>query len=394
MDFTLTPRMQELRDRTRSFIAEHVIPFEKDPRRTPHGPTDDLRRELNALARRAGLLSPHVAPDWGGLGLDHRERSIVFEEAGYSVLGPVAMHLAAPDEGNMHLLAHVATPAQQQRFLQPLAAAEQRSCFCMTEPAPGAGADPAALQTVAVQDGDGFVLRGTKWLITGADGAGFAIVMARTLVQDRDVGATMFLVPLPAPGFHISRLIDSIDASFTGGHAEVQLDGLRVSADQILGEVGQGFRYAQVRLVPARLTHCMRWLGAARRAHDIALDYANRRVAFGQSLVRHEGVGFQLADNAIDLHTTRLGVWHTAWLLDQGERASQESSLMKVHASEALYRVADRCVQVLGGLGLTADTEVERIYREIRAFRIYDGPSEVHRWNLARRMATREEAQA
>ena len=394
MDFTPTARMQELRERTRAFVADRIIPFERDPRRTPHGPTDDLRREMNALARAAGLLAPHVAPRWGGLGLSHQERATVFEEAGYSMLGPVAMNLAAPDEGNMHLLAEVATPAQQDRFLGPLARGEKRSCFCMTEPAPGAGADPSALNTTAVADGDSFVINGRKWLITGADGAGFAIVMARTVVDGKDVGATMFLADLPCEGFRIERLIDSMDSSFTGGHAEVVLENMRVPASGVLGEVGGGFRYAQVRLVSARLTHCMRWLGAARRAHDIAVAHSAKRVAFGQPIGRHQGVGFQLADNEIDLHVTRLGIQHAAWLLDKGERGNRESSMIKVHASEAIQRIADRSLQVLGGLGLTGDTEVERIYRDVRAFRIYDGPSEVHRWALARRIMDRAQEPA
>ena len=386
MDFSLTPRMQDLRDRTRAFVTDKIIPFERDPRRTSHGPTDELRLEMNALARHAGLLSPHVAEQWGGLGLNHRERAIVFEACGYSMLGPVAMNLAAPDEGNMHMLAEVATPAQKERYLRPLASGAKRSCFCMTEPSPGAGADPSALLTTAERQGDEFVINGTKWLITGADGAGFTIVMARTIVDGKDVGATMFLAELPHKGFRIGRLIDSMDTSFTGGHAEVHLENMRVPADSVLGEIGSGFRHAQVRLVPARLTHCMRWLGAARRAHDIALEYANRRVAFGQAIARHEGIGFMLADNEIDMHTTRLGIWHATSLLDQGQRGNTESSMMKVHASEAIYRVVDRCVQILGGLGLTGDTEVERIFRDVRAFRIYDGPSEVHRWNIARRL--------
>jgi acyl-CoA dehydrogenase len=289
----------------------------------------------------------------------------------------------------MHLLAKVATPAQQDRFLGPLARGEHRSCFCMTEPAPGAGSDPALLQSKAVAEGEEFVLNGRKWLITGADGAGFAIVMARTLVGGCDVGATMFLTELPRAGFRIERLIDSMDSSFTGGHAEVHLENLRLPASSVLGEVGAGFRYAQVRLVPARLTHCMRWLGAARRAHDIAVAHAARRTAFGQPIGRHQGIGFQLADNEIDLYTTRLAVRHAAWLLDQGERANRESSLTKVQASEAIMRVADRSLQVLGGLGLTDDTEVQRIFKDVRAFRIYDGPSEVHRWAIARRLFDR-----
>lgn len=390
MDFSLPPELAELQARTRAFVRDEVIPYEQDPRRTPHGPTDDLRRELNARAAAAGLLAPHVSRELGGLGVGHLGRAVVFEEAGYSMLGPVALHCAAPDEGNMHMLERIATPEQKERWLAPLAAARTRSCFCMTEPAPGAGADPSALSATATLEGDEFVLRGTKWLITGAKGAAFAIVMARAIVDGQDMGATMFLADLPAPGFVIERLLDTMDSSFTGGHAVVRLEGLRVPRSQVLGEIGAGFRHAQVRLVPARLTHCMRWLGAARRCHDVALDYATRRTAFGSPLVEHEGVGFQLADNEIDLYTTRLAVRHCAWLLDQGERASSESSMVKVLCSEAVSRITDRSLQVLGGLGMTADTEVMRIFRDVRGFRIYDGPSEVHRWSIARRLRKQE----
>ena len=386
MDFTLPDSLAQLRDKTCTFIQEVVIPYEKDPRRSAHGPSDELRSELITQARDAGLLSPHVDRDLGGLGLSHVGRAVVFEAAGYSMLGPVALNCAAPDEGNMHLMQTVASAEQKQRWLVPLAQGKTRSCFCMTEPSPGAGSDPTLLMTTAINDGDDFIINGRKWLITGADGAAFTIIMARTIVDDVDVGATMFLVDLPNPGFRIERALDTLDSSFTGGHAEVVLDNLRVSRTDVLGEVGEGFRYAQVRLVPARLTHCMRWLGAAQRAHDIAVVYAQKREAFGLPIIAHEGIGFMLADNEIDLHTTRLSIWHTAWLLDQGERASVESSMVKVHASEAIWRVVDRCVQVLGGMGVTADTEVERIFRDVRAFRIYDGPSEVHRWSIARRL--------
>ncbi|MFG1379186.1 acyl-CoA dehydrogenase family protein [Xanthobacter autotrophicus] len=387
MDFALPQELAALEARTAAFVREEVLPFEADPRRTAHGPTDDLRRELVAKARAAGLLSPHVPRDWGGLGLSHLGKAVVFEAAGYSMLGPVALNIAAPDEGNMHLMAEVASPAQNARFLAPMAAGETRSCFLMTEPHPGAGADPSLMKTIAVKEGDHFVVNGVKWLITGAEGAAFAIVMARTFVDGRDVGATMFLADLPAEGFRITRALDTLDSSFTGGHAEVALENLRIPAADVLGAVGEGFRYAQARLVPARLTHCMRWLGAARRAHDIATDYAARREAFGGTLLSHEGVGFMLADNEIDLHTTRLAIRHAAWLLDQGARANVESSMVKVFASEAIFRVVDRSLQVLGGLGMTRDTEVERIFRDVRGFRIYDGPSEVHRWNIARRLA-------
>lgn len=387
IDFSIPPADTELRDKVRSFVRERIIPFEQDERLTSHGPTDGLRVELNALARAAGLLAPHVSPKYGGLGLGHLQRALVFEAAGYSTLGPIALHCAAPDEGNMHMLELIASERHKEEFLRPLAQAQVRSCFAMTEPHPGAGSDPSQLLTRAERDGDHYVINGEKWLITGAEGAGFMIVMARAFDGDKEIGPTMFMAKLPNPGIRIARTIGSMDSSFTGGHAQVMLEGLRVHKDDVLGELGQGLRYAQLRLAPARLTHCMRWLGAATRAHDIATEYAGKRRAFGSTLVRHEGVGFQLADNEIDLHMSRLAIMDVAWRLDKGEHARHESSIAKVFVSEALFRVADRCLQVLGGLGLTHDTQVERIFREIRAFRVYDGPSEVHRWAIASRIA-------
>jgi acyl-CoA dehydrogenase len=387
IDFSIDADDAALRDRVRDFVVQKIIPYESDPRLTAHGPTDGLRIELNALAREAGLLAPHVSAHYGGLGLTHLQRALVFEAAGYSTLGPIALHCAAPDEGNMHLLQEVATDQQKARFLRPLASAAVRSCFAMTEPHPGAGSDPGQLATRAERDGDHFLIHGQKWLITGADGAGFVIVMARAFDGDSELGPTMFLAPLPNESIKIERIIGSMDSSFTGGHAQLAFEGLRVHRDNVLGEVGQGLRYAQLRLAPARLTHCMRWLGAASRAQDIATAYASKRQAFGTTLIRHEGVGFMLADNEIDLHMCRLAIADVAWRLDQGNHARHESSMAKVFVSEALYRVADRCMQVLGGLGVTHDTQVERIFREIRTFRIYDGPSEVHRWAIANRLA-------
>ncbi len=382
IDFALPPSLLQLQARVRDFIAEQVIPLEHDPRQGPHGPDEALRAELVGRARRAGLLSPHVAPEHGGLGLSHAERAVVFEEAGTSLLGPVALNVFAPDEGNMHLLELVATPAQKQRWLKPLAAAQIRSCFCMTEPAPGAGSDPSMLATTAEPDGEHFVIRGRKWFITGADGAGLAIVMAKV----PEVGATMFLAPMDAPGIVLERNMDTLDRCFPGGHGVLRFDGLRVHRDDVLGEIGQGLRNAQLRLSPARLTHCMRWLGAARRAHEVATAYARERQAFGKPIGQHEGVGFMLADNEMDLHVARLTIWHTAWVLDRGELGLHESSRAKVLVSEAVWRVADRCVQILGGQGTTSETVVARIFADMRAFRIYDGPSEVHRWSLAKRI--------
>jgi acyl-CoA dehydrogenase len=214
------------------------------------------------------------------------------------------------------------------------------------------------------------------------------------MARMEDGTATMFLADMDQPGIYHERSMDTLDNCFTGGHGVLRFDNLRVPATDVLGEVGQGFRYAQIRLAPARLTHCMRWLGQARRAHDIALDYASRRHAFGKPLAEHEGVGFMLADNDIDLHTARLHIWHTAWLLDQGQKGGFESSRAKVACSEAEWRVVDRCVQILGGQGVTADTPVMRIFMDMRAFRIYDGPSEVHRWSMARKLVYKSQQAA
>lgn len=387
IDFEPPAELVELRDRVRHFIAGEIVPLERDPRQGPHGPSEAFRLELVALARRAGLLSPHGPVEWGGLGLDHRAMAVVFEEAGYSTLGPLALNIQAPDEGNTNLLHKVATPAQKQRWLKPLVAGEIRTVFSMTEPDDGAGSDPSLLKTVARRQGEEYVIDGRKWLITGAPGAALNIIMARVLDEGgRDLGATMFLAPADAPGIRLVRLLDTLDSNSPGGHAELAFEGLRLTSEAILGQLGQGFRNAQVRLGPARLTHCMRWLGAARRAQDVAVAYAGRRHAFGKLIGQHQGVGFMLADNAIDLHLSRLAIWHAAWLLDQGQQARSETSMVKVFCSEALGRVVDRALQVLGGLGITADTVVERIYRDIRPFRIYDGPSEVHRFAIARRI--------
>jgi alkylation response protein AidB-like acyl-CoA dehydrogenase len=382
IDFQVAPELQQLQARIRTFIANDVFPFESDPRRTHHGPTEELRRALIEKARSAGLLAPHVAREYGGLALGHVGRAIAFEEAGYSPLGPLALNVSAPDEGNMHLLEAVATPAQKERWLRPLAAGTIRSCFCMTEPPPGAGSDPSMLAATATRDGDHYVINGSKWFITGANGAAFAIIMANV----EGAGATMFLSDMNASGIVLERSMASLDECFAGGHGVVRFDGVRVPADAVLGEVGKGFRYAQVRLSPARLTHCMRWLGAVRRAHDVAVDYARRRHAFGKPIGEHEGVGFMLADNEMDMHVARLSIWHCAWLLDRGDLALHESSRAKVIVSEALWRVADRCVQVLGGQGVTGESIVARIFADLRAFRIYDGPSEVHRYSIARRI--------
>ena len=295
----------------------------------------------------------------------------------------MAINVAAPDEGNMLLLGKVATDEQKEHFLKPLIAGETRSAFFMTEPADedGAGSDPSMMKTIARQDGNHWVIHGRKAFITGADGAAVGIIMAKT-----DHGATLFLADLPDPAVRIERVLDTIDSSMPGGHSIVAIDGLRVPAGQILGEPDQGFRYAQVRLAPARLTHCMRWHGGATRANEIATAYACKRQAFGKPLIDHEGVGFMLAENLIDLKQAELMIDWCAAVLDSGAPGTTESSMTKVAVSEALMRIADRCVQVMGGTGVSGDTIVEQIFREIRAFRIYDGPTEVHKWSLAKKI--------
>ena len=382
MDLSLSPKLLELQEKTRSFIKDQITPFENDPRQSEHGPSDELRKELIELARKAGLLTPHASVEMGGLGLTHIEKAIVFEESGYSSLGPIAMNIHAPDEGNIHLLEEIASPEQRERWLRPLVTGKARSCFAMTEPSPGAGSDPSMLSTTATKDGDDYIINGTKWFITGADGADFVIIMARL----DDGSATMFLSDMNAPGIELLRNMDALDSCFTGGHGVLQFTNLRIPANQILGELGKGFKNAQVRLAPARLTHCMRWLGQARRAQDIAITYAKRRQAFGKTLGEHEGVGFMIADNDMDLHTSQLHIWDTALLLDRGERGNFESSRAKVICSEAEWRVVDRCVQILGGQGVTGETQLMKIFKDMRGFRIYDGPSEVHRWSMARKL--------
>ena len=377
----ISARALEIADRVEDFVRNVVAPYEKDPRRSSHGPTDELVNELKDLARKAGVLTPHILAD--GEHLTQRETAAVLIRSGLSPLGPLACNTAAPDEGNMFLLGKVGGPELKEKFLNPLLRGEKRSCFFMTEPAEdgGSGSDPSMMLTTCHQDGNHWVINGRKTYATGAEGAGVGIVMAKS-----EDGACMFLVDLPDPAIRIERVMDTIDSSMPGGHAVVKIENLRVPADQMLGQSGEGFRYAQVRLSPARLSHCMRWLGACMRANEIATTYANRRMAFGKLLVDHEGVGFQLAENLIDLKQAELMTYWCADVLDTGEQGTVESSMAKVAVSEALMRVADRCVQVMGGQGVTGDTIVEQVFREIRAFRIYDGPTEVHKWSLAKRI--------
>lgn len=378
----LTQRALEIGANVERFVRDVVIPYEKDPRRDHHGaPLDELVYEMREKARAAGVLTPHILAD--GSHLTQLETAYVLQKSGLSPLGPLAVNTMAPDEGNMYLIGHVGTPEIKERFLKPLVEGRARSAFFMTEPAAenGAGSDPSMMKTTCKLDGNHWVINGRKAFITGAEGASVGIVMAKA-----DEGACMFLVDLPDPAIRIEHVPNTIDSSMPGGHATVIIDNLRVPADQMLGVAGEGFKYAQIRLSPARLSHCMRWHGCCERAHEIASDYANRREAFGKPLIDHEGVGFMLAENLIDLKQAQLMIDWCASVLDTGSLGTVESSMTKVAVSEALMRIADRCVQVMGGTGVTDATIVEQIFREVRAFRIYDGPTEVHKWSLAKKI--------
>ena len=315
MNNNVTAEGRELAEKVEAFVREKIIPFEGDPRCEDHGPTDELVQEMRALAKEEGLLTPHIRDD--GSHVSHLDTAQILRKSGISPLGPLAVNVFAPDEGNMFLLGKCASPEQKKRFLAPLVSGEARSAFFMTEPADenGAGSDPMMMQTTAKLDGNHWVINGRKAFITGAKGAKVGIVMAKS-----DDGACMFLVDLPDPAIKIDRVLDTIDSSMPGSHSVITIDNLRVPADQMLGESGEGFKYAQVRLAPARLTHCMRWLGCCDRAHEIASDYACRRQAFGKPLVDHEGVGFMLAENQIDLKQSELMIDWCASVLDSAEQ--------------------------------------------------------------------------
>jgi acyl-CoA dehydrogenase len=369
----------ELADRTRAFIDQVVIPREPDAR-GEHGAPDPLRLELQQAAKDAGLFAPHVGEEFGGLGLDMRGQAVVFEQAGRSLLGPLALNCAAPDEGNMAMMEKIATPEQQAQFLAPLAAGEIRSCFAMTEPAPGAGSDPTALRTTATKTADGWRIDGEKWFITGALGASLMIVMARTSER----GATMFLVDADHPGIEIAEVIDTIDKASPGGHSRIVFDNCVVGEERILGAVDKGFEYAQVRLAPARLTHCMRWTGLAGRALEIATERVSRRELFGSPMAELGMAQKLVADCVIDLEASRALIERTAAQLDAGlPSARLASSVAKVFCSEAAFRVIDSSIQLCGSDGIVA-APLGQFLAEVRPFRIYDGSNETHRWSIAR----------
>ena len=385
IDFTIPPELLDVRARVAAFVRDEVLTVEPDVDATNF---DERLAELRVRARAAGLWNPHLPAQWGGLGLGALGMALVSQELGVSALASLALNCMAPDEGNMHLLLHAATDEQKERYLRPLADGSVRSCFAMTE-RDVASSDPTQLRTTAKQDGNGWVLNGEKWFITGANGAAFAIVVAMT-EDDPEVDSrsrfSLFLIDADNPGWEVVREIPVMGTEGPGGHCEVRLNDCRVGPDALMGNRGEGFPLSQVRLGPARLAHAMRWIGVAQRALDIATQRAISREAFGKQLARHEAVGWMLADSAIDLYAARLMVLHVAWKIESGQRFTQEVAIVKVFVAEALGQIVDRAIQICGSLGYSGDLPLERFYRDARGARIYDGPSEVHRMIIARNL--------
>ena len=373
--------LDELRATVRRFIDEDAIPHESADLAHDVVRLDLVLKSLRARARELGIYAPQLPKSLGGLELSWRERAGILEEAGRSFLGPGAMNCAPPDQPNMISLIEHGSKEQQARYLRPLIAGEIRSCFAMTEPAPGAGSDPNMLRTTATRDSSHWILNGHKWFISGAVNAALAIVVAKT-----SEGPTLFLVDTDRPGYELVRNIGSMDGYQIGGHGEIRLQNCRIPDECVLGEVGRGLQYAQVRLEPARLSHCMRFVGRASRALEIAQSYVMQRDSFGERLSNLQQIQAFVADSHIELHASRLMIDDCAARLDARLPVKDQTAMAKVFVSEAVCRVADRAVQMMGALGISEDTPVSMILRESRAFRIYDGANELHRSTLARRV--------
>jgi acyl-CoA dehydrogenase len=386
IDFELPDDIKEVQHRVAAYVKEHAIPAELEL--GEHPDSDHFEKVVTALreeARASGLYNPHLPAEWGGLGLGPLGMAIVSQECGASGLASLGLNAMAPDEGNMHLLLHAGTPEQLESYLRPLAEGRVRSCFAMSEQA--AGADPTGIRTTAVKQGDEWVLNGEKWFISGAMGAAFAIVVAKSEPEgDPRAAYSLFLVDADNPGWKVLREVPVMGTHSPGGHCEITIEDCRVPLDAMLGEPGEGYKLAQVRLGPARLAHCMRWIGVAQRALDLAAERSLTRETFGEPLARRQTIQNWLADSAIELYASRLMVLHSAYLIERGLEYRQEVSMSKVYISEALGRIVDRAIQVHGALGYSGDLPLERFYRDARAARIYDGPSEVHRMVIARNL--------
>ncbi len=386
MDFDLSPELADLRVRTRALVDAEIIPFEDQILLEDRDKDYTTLKRLQARAKAEGLWTPHLPEELGGKGLGIMGMCALFREMGRSPVGARVFHCDAPDQGNMDLLINSAGPEVKDRWLVPLCNGEITSTFCMTEPAPGAGADPSNLRTKAEQDGDGWVIDGHKWYSTGGGDAAFLIVMARTSDDPRQ-GATMFVVDRHAEGVEHVRDIPVMGPPILAHReAELRFHGVRVGKEAILGQVGEGFRLAQRRLVPARLTHCMRWLGLATRTLELCRAYVGTRVSFGKTLAHHQLIQKMIADNASAIHAGNLMTLHCASMLEKGQprAAKPYSSMAKNHVARLLCKVLDDAIQMHGALGYSEDMPFSVWYRHARAARIADGPDEVHEVVVAR----------
>jgi acyl-CoA dehydrogenase len=385
VDFTLPPYIEDYRQRYRTFVAEHVLPLEADLASYDEHQNIalPLLETLRAKAKSAGLWAPQIPQARGGQGLPVVGMAACYEEMARSIFGPVVFNCAAPDDGNMIVLEKVATDAQKARWLQPIVDGQVRSAFAMTEPMPGAGSDPSAMRTRAERKGDRWVVSGHKWFITGAGLAQHFILIARTS-DDTRKGLSAFLFDRDQPGWRIIRRIPIMGPEEHGGHCELLFDSLEIPDENRLMNIGDGLKLTQIRLGTARLTHCMRWLGMAKRALEIAKDYVRERDSFGNKLQDHEGVQWLLGEAAAAIEIGRLLTMKAAWKLDQGDFARKEVSMAKIHVADTLHKAIDTALQLCGARGYSKDTPLEWMYRYARQARLVDGASEVHKMVLAR----------
>jgi acyl-CoA dehydrogenase len=385
MDFSLSPETEDLRIRLRGFVDKHIIPLESDP--NAYDEHENIAPEplerLKKLAKSEGLWSLSLPVEFGGLGLSVTEITPCYEEMNRSIFGPVCFNASAPDDGNMRVLAQVARPDQKEKWLQPIADGDIRSAFVMTEPLPGSGSDPSAMLTKAEKKGDKWIVNGRKWFITGAEAATHFILMAKTSDDPRR-GLTAFLFHKDQPGWRITRRIPIMGPEEHGGHCELEFENLEIPDEDRLMGVGEGLKVTQIRLGTARLTHCMRWLGLARRSMEIAADYVEKRESFGSTLAQHEGVQWMMGEVAMGIEVGRLLTMRAATKLDQGDFARKEVSMAKIQVADTLHNAVDTAIQLNGARGYSKDTVLEWIYRYARQARLVDGASEVHKMVLAR----------
>ena len=386
MDFAVPAEIEDLRQRIRAFVASEILPLEADPE--AYDDHENIRlellNELRAKARAQGLWALQMPKERGGQGLPVAGMAACYEEMGRSIFGPVVFNSAAPDDGNMIALEKIGSEEQKARWLQPIVDGKVRSAFVMTEPAPGAGSDPSAMRTVAERKGNSaWTIHGRKWFITGAGVAQHFILVAKTSDDPRK-GLPAFLFERDQPGWEILRRIPIMGPEEHGGHCELVFDGLEIPDENRLLGVGDGLKVTQIRLGTARLTHCMRWLGMAKRALEIASGYVSERDSFGTKLKDREGVQWMLGEAAMAIEVGRLLTMKAALKLDDGDFARKEVSMAKIQVSEALHKAIDTAIQLCGAKGYSKDTVLEWMYRYARQARLVDGASEVHKMVLAR----------